>query len=144
MKHYTLKFKVIEMEPENYHIVVRAKIGKTPVDLVVDTGASHSCFDLDFIQSLQQEADIVDNDGMNVGVGSSGFESKISEIYHFQVGRLHIPEYRVVLLDLQHVNGAYEVMGLPKIHGILGGDFFVAYSASIDYLKKEMTLWTGN
>ncbi len=144
MKHYTIKFKLVEMEPDNYHITIKARIGKIPVNLVIDTGASHTCFDLDFIRSLNQETVIDDNQGMNVGVGSSDFESKISTICDFTIGKLEIPEYQIVLLDLQHINAAYKMMKLPKIHGILGGDIFVRFSAVIDYQKQEMTLWTNN
>lgn len=144
MKHYTIKFKVIELESGNYHIVTRASVGNIPVNLVIDTGASHSCFDTHFIKSLFLDLDIQENDGMNVGVGSSDFESHISTLPCFKIGRLVLPEYQIVLLDLQHVNGAYRMMGIPEVQGILGGDFFIRHSAVIDYQKREMTLWTNN
>lgn len=142
MKHYTVKLKIVELETDNYHITAKARIGGTPVNMVIDTGASHTCFDLNFIQSLQDETDITDNDGMNVGIGCSDFESKLSVIPHFVIGKLDVPDYSVVLLDMKHINDAYNSMNIPPVQGILGSDFFVKYKAVIDYQKKEMTLWS--
>ena len=144
MKHYTIKFKTIELEAGNYHIITKAKIGDISINMVIDTGASHTCFDMNFVESLNQEVETKPNDGMNVGVGTSDFESKISSVQNFKIGKLLIPDYPIVLLDLQHVNNAYKIMKLAPVHGILGGDFFARYSAVIDYLKQEMTLWIDN
>ena len=143
-KQFTIKFKLLELEPDNYHIVIKGKIEKVPVHLVIDTGASHSCFDLNFIRSLNRDADISDNDGMNVGVGSSDFESKITIIQNFKIGSLHIKEYKVVLIDLENINMAYRSIKLPEVQGIIGGDFLAKYNAVINYHEKNLTLWKNN
>ena len=143
-KQFTIKFKLLELEPDNYHILIKGKIEKIPVHLVIDTGASHSCFDLNFIKFLNQNAHITDNDGMNVGVGSSDFESKITVIQNFKVGNLKIKDYKVVLIDLENINMAYRSIKLPEVHGIIGGDFLAKHCALIDYHEKKLTLWKNN
>jgi len=143
-KQYIINFKLLELEPDNYHIVIRGKIEKVPVLLVIDTGASHSCFDLNFIKSLNQDADIANNDGMNVGVGSSDFESKITVIHNFKIGNLKIKDYKVVLIDLENINMAYRSIKLPEVHGIIGGDFLAKHCALINYQEKKLTLWKSN
>jgi hypothetical protein len=143
-KQFTIKFKLLELEPDNYHIVIKGKIEKTPVHLVIDTGASHSCFDLNFVRSLNQDAHISDNDGMNVGVGSSDFESKITILQNFKIGNLKIKEYKVVLIDLENINMAYRSIKLSEVQGIIGGDFLKKHSAVINYHEKELTLWKNN
>ncbi len=143
-KQFTIKFKLLELEPDNYHIVIKGKIENIPVHLVIDTGASHSCFDLNFIKSLNQNAHITDNDGMNVGVGSSDFESKITVIQNFKVGNLKINDYKVVLIDLENINRAYRSIKLPDVQGIIGGDFLAKHCALIDYYEKKLTLWKNN
>ena len=142
--HYTVKFKIVEIERENFHIIAKANIGKKSVNLVIDTGASHTCFDINFIRKLQQETTFMDNEGVNVGVASTGFETKITTLTDFKIGKFVIPEYQVVLLDMLHINVAYKQIGLPVVHGILGGDFFTKYHVAIDYMKSEMTVWTNN
>lgn len=79
-----------------------------------------------------------DNDGLNVGVGASDFESKLSTIHNLKLGRFLLPDYDVVLLDMSNINKAYEAMKKPLVHGIIGSDFFVRYRAVIDYDQKTL------
>ncbi len=139
-KTYIVKFKLVVLEPDNYHIVVRAKIEGKPLNVLIDTGASHSCFDLAFIKNLNPEISMEDNDGLNVGVGTSDFESKLSTINDFRMGRFLLKQYDVVLLDMSNINQAYEMMHKPLIHGIIGSDFLMKYKALIDYGERVLVL----
>lgn len=140
-KHiYNVKLKLVTLEPDNYHLVAKAKIEGCPLNVIIDTGASHSCFDLDFVRKLSPELSMEDNDGLNVGVGASDFESKLSTIQNFRLGRFLLKQYDVVLLDMSNINQAYEMMHKPLIHGIIGSDFLKKYQAVIDYGEKTLTL----
>ena len=143
IQQYNIKFKLVTLEPDNYHIVVKAKIEGHPLNVIIDTGASHSCFDLDFVRQLSPEISMEDNDGLNVGVGTSDFESKLSTICNFRMGRFLLKQYDVVLLDMSNINQAYEMMHKPLIHGILGSDFLMKYKAVIDYGNRVLTLRRG-
>ena len=140
VNHTNIKFKLVTLEPDNYHIVAKAKIDGHPLNVIIDTGASHTCFDLDFVRQLSPEISMEDNDGLNVGVGTSDFESKLSSICNFRMGRFLLKQYDVVLLDMSNINQAYEMMHKPLIHGILGSDFLMKYKAVIDYGTKTLTL----
>jgi hypothetical protein len=136
----TIKFKLVTLEPDNYHIVVKAKIEGHPLNVIIDTGASHSCFDLEFVRQLSPEISMEDNDGLNVGVGTSDFESKLSSINNFRMGRFLLKQYNVVLLDMSNINQAYAMMHKPLIHGIIGSDFLMKYQAVIDYGSRVLML----
>lgn len=136
----TIKFKLVTLEPDNYHIVVKAKIEGHPLNVIIDTGASHSCFDLEFVRQLSPEISMEDNDGLNVGVGTSDFESKLSSISNFRMGRFLLKQYDVVLLDMSNINQAYAMMHKPLIHGIIGSDFLMKYQAVIDYGSRVLML----
>jgi len=140
IQQYRVKFKLVTLEPDNYHIVVKAKIDGHPLNVIIDTGASHSCFDLVFVRQLSPEISMEDNDGLNVGVGTSDFESKLSSISNFRMGRFLLKQYDVVLLDMSNINQAYELMHKPLIHGILGSDFLKKYKAVIDYGSRVLML----
>ena len=89
MKHhtvqqYSIKFKLVVLEPDNYHLVAKARINGCPLKVIIDTGASHSCFDLEFVRRVLPELSMADNDGLNVGVGTSDFESKLSTIQNLR------------------------------------------------------------
>ena len=139
-KLYHIKFKVVALEPDNYHIVAKASIEGHPLNVIIDTGASHSCFDLDFVRQLSPEISMEDNDGLNVGVGTSDFESKLSTIQNLRLGRFLLKQYDIVLLDMSNINQAYEMMHKPLIHGILGSDFLMKYKAVIDYGERVLVL----
>lgn len=140
IQQYRVKFKLVTLEPDNYHIVVKAKIDGHPLNVIIDTGASHSCFDLDFVRQLSPEISMKDNDGLNVGVGTSDFESKLCSISNFRMGRFLLKKYDIVLLDMSNINQAYEMMHKPLIHGIIGSDFLMKYQAVIDYGSRVLTL----
>lgn len=140
IQQYRVKFKLVTLEPDNYHIVVKAKIDGHPLNVIIDTGASHSCFDLDFVRQLSPEISMKDNDGLNVGVGTSDFESKLCSISNFRMGRFLLKKYDIVLLDMGNINQAYEMMHKPLIHGIIGSDFLMKYQAVIDYGSRVLTL----
>ena len=143
IQQYRVKFKLVTLEPDNYHIVVKAKIDGHPLNVIIDTGASHSCFDLDFVRQLSPEISMKDNDGLNVGVGTSDFESKLCSISNFRMGRFLLKKYDIVLLDMSNINQAYEMMHKPLIHGIIGSDFLMKYQAVIDYGSRVLTLRRG-
>ena len=144
MKHsiqqYSVKFKLVTLEPDNYHIVLKASIEGRPLNVIIDTGASHSCFDLTFIRDLLPELSMEDNDGLNVGVGTSDFESKLSTIQNLRLGRFLLKQYDVVLLDMSNINEVYKMMHKPLIHGIIGSDFLMKYQAVIDYSSRVLAL----
>ena len=139
-KQYHIKFKLVTLEPDNYHIVLKASIEGKPLNVIIDTGASHSCFDLNFIRILLPELSMEDNDGLNVGVGTSDFESKLSTIQNLRLGRFLLKQYDVVLLDMSNINQAYEMMHKPLIHGIIGSDFLMKYKALVDYGERVLVL----
>lgn len=140
IKKYQIKCELLELDPEGYHIVFKAKIQKQPIYLLIDTGANHTCFDRRFVESIQQESPISGKDNVNVGIGGNDFDTVISEVHDLKIGRLGIPTLTVRLLDLQQISTLYEELGFHAIQGIIGGDFLQKYHAVIDYAAPSITL----
>lgn len=138
-KNFIIPFDVVELEPENLHIIASAEINGKGLNVILDTGASHTCFDLDFIKNLNPDQPMEENEGLNVGIGSE-FTSQLTTVENFKLGDLLINSYDVVLLDMSTINSVYEKINKPLIHCILGNDFFVRYHAVIDYAKQEMKI----
>lgn len=137
---FKINFSIVELEPDNYHILVKAKLDGHPLNVILDTGASHTCFDTQFVSQTYPELETEENEGLNVGVGSNDFESKITDIHNFRMGRFVIKDYQVVLLDMSNINSAYQSMKKPLVHSIIGSDFFVKYNAVIDFENKVLML----
>lgn len=141
-KSYTIKLHVVELEPENYHLFVKGKWKGIPINIIIDTGASHTCFDVDFYKTHCAEETTLNNDGLNVGIGTSELKTQLAPMTNLKIGRFNVHDFHVVLLSLEHVNNAYKSVNIPTAQCILGSDFFVAYSAIIDYSLQKMTLFS--
>ena len=141
LKPHTMKIALWELDPEGFHIVTSGRLHGTPVRLLIDTGANHSCFDRNFIESLQIPIHETEKDDVNIGIGGSEFQSDILTISHFKIGRILVPPSPFRLLDLQPVCAAYENVGFKPIHGIIGGDLLHRFHAVIDYGNKTLTLY---
>jgi hypothetical protein len=63
-------------------------------------------------------------------------ESQMTLLKKISIGDLVINDYTTVLLDLSHVNGSYQQIGLKPVEGVLGSDILLLYNAVIDYEKK--------
>lgn len=137
---FHIPLHIIELEPNNYHLVCHGKVNGHPIKLIIDTGASHSCFDTAFISSIQQDTEMTANDGLNVSIGSNDFQSHITTIRKLKLNRFEIIDYQVILLDLTHINQAYRTLKLPTIQGIIGSDFLFSHQAVISYSALTMTI----
>ena len=137
---FHIPLSIVELEPDNYHLICRGKVNGHPLRLIIDTGASHSCFDTQFITSIQQDAEMTENDGLSVSIGSDDFTSHITVLKQFKLGQFELKDYQVVLLDLIHVNQAYLTLKLPTIQGIIGSDFLHRYEAVINYQTLTLTI----
>lgn len=141
-KSYSIKLKVIELEPESYHLFAKGKWNKIPINMIIDTGASHTCFDNDFYKLHCPHIDTQDNKGINVGIGTAEFTTQLAPMTDLKIGHFNVHDFRVTLLSLDHINNAYKSVKIPPIQCILGSDFFVNYNAVIDYSHQKMTIFS--
>jgi hypothetical protein len=139
-KSYVIKLYLLELEPENFHIFAKGKWKGNPINIIIDTGASHTCLDIDFFKSADPEAIAIANQGTNVGIGTDEFETHITLLSDFKISRFHVPDFHAVLLSLKHINMAYQAAKIPEVQCILGSDFFVSYNAIIDYSNQTLTV----
>jgi hypothetical protein len=142
MKHF-IPLQVMPIQDEGYHLSLQAKLGDTPVTLLVDTGASRTVFDEDIVKEIfaLQEGDLKENTGPSGGIGTTSLQSSVAEIPLLKIGDIEITFYLAALIDLKAVNHLFSSIGLPGVEGILGGDLLVKYQAVIDYKKKCLCLY---
>lgn len=135
-----IPFKLVSLQDDGYHCLVNGLVNGRPLMLVLDTGASRSCFDIDLIKEIIHETEIKTNDSMTSGVGSNSVSSIITKIKEFRISDLLIKNYQAVGIDMGHIHHAYSVAGLPRIEGILGADILTKYKAVIDFRKRKIVL----
>lgn len=133
-----IPIRVVELEPESYHLFAEGKLNDKTVNMLVDTGASKTVFDINrisnFIRSRKKSFDTFEK--QTTGLGTNTMESHFTMARKFSIGRLEIKDFKVILLDMAHVNQSYEILGQIPIDGVLGSDLLMKYDAVIDYAKR--------
>jgi predicted aspartyl protease len=119
---------------------VKGKIGNVPVRLLIDTGASKTVMDKTFLKLNFASLKLESNQQLTTGVGNNTIESEITEIKKMEIGDFKISHYQIAVLDLNHVNETYSLVGVAAINGVIGCDLLVDFQGSINLKKKTMGL----
>ena len=120
------------------HYLVRAKIHDKEARLILDTGASTTCVDIEkaeFFDILHEKSDM-----MAAGAGALGMETQVSHKNQLHIGTWKDTHVGIVLFDLSHINIALQEAGEEEVDGILGADFLKKHRAVIDYGRNCLYL----
>ena len=132
----TVPFKILSLDADGFHLMIKAKINGKPANLIIDTGASKTVLDRTRVSKYVKEKDFISHDKLSSGLGTNTMESQMTILKKLSIGDLVINDYTTVLLDLSHVNSSYQQIGLKPVEGVLGSDILLLYNAVIDYEKK--------
>ena len=139
-----IPLELMNIEGDGYHLMIEAMVNNMPVRLLVDTGASKTVFDKTRLQSLVEEgADehYEDLEQLSTGLGTNSMQGQVAELESFKFGDVEIVNYPVVVLDMDHVNQSYEMLGDKGIDGVLGSDILKKYEAVIYFKKKILKIY---
>lgn len=136
----SIPFEIIHLNEEGYHLRIAAKINSKEVSLILDSGASQTAIDQNFIKKEYQELEILEAEQVSSGIGTHSMESFECIFNLFSIGDLQIENYKASLIDLSHVNHTYHRLNLIPIHGVLGNDILLKYDAIIDYKNKQVLM----
>jgi hypothetical protein len=135
-----IPFKVLNIDNEGFHLLIKIHINRKVARIIVDTGASKTVFDKTNIEKFVTERYFDFHEKMSSGLGTNTMQSQLALIKKIQLGDIEILDYKAVLLDLSHVNHSYQQIGLLPVDGVLGSDILLQYKAVIDYEKKILKL----
>ena len=135
-----IPIEIIELETQSFHLLVKCTLnGEQNGEMVIDTGASKTVFDRNFVLDYQQ-MDQDKDDLQSCGLGGNEIESDLVEIKSLSFGDFTAEELNVVLIDLSQINNMYEKHCQRQICGLLGSDFLLRHQAIIDYQKSSLIL----
>jgi hypothetical protein len=135
-----IPFKILDIEGEGFHLMIKIHINGKSANLIIDTGASKTIFDKKRIAKYVTDKKFKTHDKLSTGLGTNTMESQTTTLKKIKIGDIEITNYKSVLLDLSHVNQSYRKIGLTQIEGVLGSDILLEYKAVIDYEKKVLKL----
>ena len=139
-KKIEVPLKLVELENENYHILVEIKFSDNESQMwVIDSGASKTVLDINLTNYYKQvETPLTEIESM--GIGENRIETKSGIIGEMKFGDETLYNLNVALIDLSQLNILYHQFTNEKISGLIGSDFLVRYKANIDFKKLILTL----
>lgn len=137
MSTISVPLTLINLNDDGFHLLVEIVAFKKKYWAVVDTGASRTVFDKNFI--IQHIEEFEADEESNATTLFSTSNTIQAVIPAFKIGKLKIKSYHCVALDLETVNLAYSGLGLPSIIAILGSDIFHNHGAKINYKKLTIS-----
>lgn len=140
MAKKSIPLELIDLNGNGFHVLINVWVFKKPFKLVLDTGASKTAFDKTLLLELIHENELINSGHLTTGLGNNNMESFTTAITDFYVGKFHIPQIEVAVLDLSAINIAYQKLSIAPVLGVLGGDILMEYQAVIDYEKCKMSL----
>jgi predicted aspartyl protease len=136
----TIPFKILSLDEEGFHLMVKMNINRKSANLIIDTGASKTVLDKTKAEKYVLNKNFALHNKLSSGLGTNTMESQTTILKKIKIGDIEIENYTTVLLDLSHVNNSYEQLGLSAVDGVLGSDILLKYNAIIDYEKKVLRL----
>jgi predicted aspartyl protease len=134
------KLKIISIKGDGYHCIINCKINKSfKSRMLLDTGASRTILDLNLINELGLENQLKETEEKATGLGTNSMQGHRMILPELKIGKLILKNIEIGILDLSIVNSSYNMIGLPPIHGALGGELLKKLKAVISYKDKTIT-----
>lgn len=136
----TIPFKILNLDGDGFHLLVKLQLNRKLANVIIDTGASKTVFDKSRIEEFVTDKNFSTHEKLSAGLGTNTMTSQLTTIKKIKIGEVEIENYETVLLDLSHVNHSYASVGLKPVDGVLGSDILLKFNAVIDYEKKILRL----
>jgi len=139
MKTISVPLILVNLQDNGFHILVEIVVFGEKQFAVVDTGASRSVFDKGLVEKHVEQ--LHENEEQQAATIFSSATTLVGTIPLLQIGKLKLPDYETVAIDLQSVSDTYLQMGQPSIAGIIGGDILMQFHCKIDYQKRVLRFY---
>jgi hypothetical protein len=141
--YWKIPFRLIDIEGDGFHIVIPSHINGRKANMLIDTGASKTVFDLTRIKSFlkKEDTNFELHSRLSTGLGTSTLESHVTTVGTFSIGKFTIRNYPAVLLDLAHINQSYGQLKIKPIDGVIGSDLLVHLRAQINFLNNTLKIY---
>ncbi len=86
----TLPFKVLTIDGEGFHLLMKIHINGKSANLIIDTGASKTIFDKKRIAKYVLDKKFKTHDKLSTGLGTNTMESHIATLKKIKIGDIEI------------------------------------------------------
>lgn len=139
MRTITVPLILVNLQDNGFHILVETVVFGEKLFAVVDTGASRSVFDKTLLEKHIEN--LQESEEQQAATIFSSTTTLVGTIPMLEIGKLKLPAYETVAIDLQGVSDTYLQMGQPAIAGIIGGDILMDFNCKIDYKRRTLRFY---
>ncbi|HCO68450.1 MAG TPA: acid protease, partial [Dysgonomonas sp.] len=113
------------------HLYLTVQINNMDAVFILDTGAGATVIDDKRESKFELNTLITDNKAVGVGGGNMALRQSI--VNNFKIQDYNINDFKIHLMNLDHVNNALKRVGIEEIDGVIGADILLKGKAIIDY-----------
>jgi len=132
-----LKPQIIDID--GLHLHLDAILNGSPVNLLLDTGASRSAISKTIASLLDSGFANPVESIESFGFGDN-FDSYVIEIPGWEFYGKVIKNYQMAVFDFRPLNEMMDKMGFPEIDGMIGGDLLRTAGVKLDYGNENMVI----
>ena len=129
--------KIISLDTNSFHLFITAEISGIERDILIDTGASRTVFDKQYI--LENDTFIVDSDLHSAGIGAEPLDIFLGQLPCLRIGMWEIYDMPAAGMDLSQINEWYSRFTQSNIAALMGSDFLLKYKAIINYSNSSIS-----
>lgn len=135
----SIPFRVVELEPNSYHILVKGTIGRRAINLIVDSGASRTVIDKQLAGTLRTQPLKIENP-IAAGFMADQVPVDLVRVSSIRLANHPFRNIEVIVADLSGINELYSRMAGISIHGLIGCDFLLKHISSIGFKHHKLFL----
>ena len=141
-KKFEVPIEILELEPNNYHVILNAQIEKNRIVLLIDTGASKTVFNSSLPEIDYENHSSIENPEIKTaGISEGNIETSLGIVHHLIIEDFLLDEFEVATLSLDYINSLYAQFSSTKIDGLIGSDFLKEFEAILNYRNQTLTLY---
>lgn len=136
----TIHLNIFSLEGDGFHPKLEISVNGHLQSAILDTGASKTAFDHQQLSQILSGDNFQEAEKLSTGLGTNSMQCFKADISELKIGDFLITDYEVAVLDLSHINQAYEKLGCGQVLGVIGSDLLFEYRAVIDYGARTLIL----
>jgi hypothetical protein len=118
------------------HLLARAEVGGTTLQLVVDSGASKTVMRPEAAEAIGV-ATAASSETAG-GVGGGGVTLRQGTAPDVRIGALELAKLDFYVMDLAALNAQFTAAGAQPVDGVIGADWLVAQQAVLSIASQEL------
>lgn len=120
------------------HLHLSGTLNGIEGSFILDTGASGSIIEIKNKEKFKMTTEASERQA--AGAGGSSIKMEASPKNQLKLGELMFIDKELMMMNLDHVNGALERFKIKSVDGIIGADILTEHEAIIDYINLALYL----